>query len=67
MRLLDFFHPVAAQVGREKCRLHGQAATAHQRSNNMTSDRPRGKPRAASPSALKAAEWQLQQGKVIQT
>lgn len=45
----------------------GQAATAHQRSNNTTDDRPRGKPRAASPSASKAAEWQLQQWKVIQT
>lgn len=61
-----FYHPVAAQVGRGKCQLQGQAATAHQQSNNTTDDRPRGKPRAASPSASKAAEWQLWQWKVIQ-
>lgn len=71
-----FYHPAAVHVGLRSCELRGwggwgrrgaQAATAHQRSNNTTDDRPRGKPRAASPSASKAAEWQLQQWKVIQT
>ena len=40
-----------------------QAATAHQRSNNTTDDRPRGKPRAASPSASMAANGSCSKGR----
>lgn len=36
----------------------GKAAeTAHQQRNNMTDDRPRGKPRPASRSACRACQW----------
>lgn len=61
MRLPDFIiqrQPTLEEEGGASFRVgrEGRAATAHQRSNNTTDDRPRGKPQGASPSASKAAE-----------